>query len=87
MKITIGTDSILRKKSESSDDVTVQEDHDSSTNPASTETNSTNQSDIARNLSKSKASSSKFPFSFPWKLDESEIDNKSYKNNSSNGKE
>jgi len=87
MKITIGTDSIIRKKSKLNADVTMKEDHDSTSNLSSNETNSINQHNIASNHSTSKSPSSKFPFSVYWKLDESKIKNKTYKNNPNNEKE
>jgi uncharacterized protein (TIRG00374 family) len=89
MKITIGTNSIIRKKSKLNVGVAMQEDHDSTStsNLSSNETNSINQPNIASNHSTSKSPSSKFPFSVYWKLDESKINNKTYKNNPNNEKE
>lgn len=61
-----------------------------SSNTASAETKSMNQSDIVSETGqgvKSKASDSGFPFTVPWKLDESENNKKGSKSNSNDGKE
>ena len=90
MKITIGPNSILTKKSICRPGVTMSSDRDLSSNTASAETKSMNQSDIVSETGqgvKSKASDSGFPFTVPWKLDESENNKKGSKSNSNDGKE